>query len=124
MKFYKAKLKTAGKTAEQVLASYDMGDKPPADEVEAIINSYNLVDGIVLSVLGPTITGSYAPAGWRKEDDDKIRDFVYQAEQDAYFGCYVNDREEFLKDWNSEEYDPGGSLTFSVEDVEILEELG
>ncbi len=44
-----------------------------------------------------------------KQDDEKICDFVYQIEQDKLFGLYVNQREEFLKDWDAEEYDPAGA---------------
>jgi hypothetical protein len=36
---------------------------------------------------------------------------------------YVEDCEEFLKDWNSGEYEPAGSLVFNSEDIEIIQEL-
>lgn len=122
MKVYKAKLKTAGKTAEEVLATYD-SMKPSQEEVEKIIESFNLIDGLVVGVLGPTVGGGYALAGWETEDDDKIRDFMYLAEQDPFFGTYIDEREKFLEDWDAEDYEPEGSLSFSAEDVEILDEL-
>ena len=121
MKFYKVKLKTAGKTVEEVLATYDTM-KPSKEEVEETIKASNLVDGLVVGVMGPTVGGGFSLVGWDKEDDEKIRDFVYQAEQDQYFGCYIDERKEFLEDWNSEQYEPEGSLSFAAEDVLILED--
>ncbi|GIN97843.1 hypothetical protein J6TS1_37130 [Siminovitchia terrae] len=53
------------------------------------------------------------------EDDEKVRDFIYQAEQDEMFGTYIDQRDEFLRDWESEEYSPTGSLVFKEEDVEV-----
>lgn len=122
MKIYKAKLKTAGKTFDEVIATY-CGMKPSREEVENQIRGFNLVDGLVVAVLGPTIGGGYALAGWETEDDDKIRDFMYLAEQDPFFGTYIDEREKFLEDWDAEDYEPEGSLSFSAEDVEILDEL-
>lgn len=122
MKMYKAKLKTAGKTVEEVLATYD-SMKPSQEEVENTIASFNLIDGLVVGVLGPTVGGGYALAGWDSDADAKIRDFIYQAEQDEFFGSYINERDQFLEDWDSENYDPGASLSFAAEDIQILEEI-
>jgi hypothetical protein len=122
---YKARLKTAGKTPEQIKANYEggIGPVPSEEEVQGWINAYNLISGIELVVMKSLISEGYIPVSWDEEVDGKIRDFVYQAEQDPFFGTYVNEREEFLEDWKSGEYSPAGSLTFDNGDVEIIEEL-
>ncbi|MGY0692645.1 hypothetical protein ACW2QC_07600 [Virgibacillus sp. FSP13] len=123
--FYKARLKTSGKIPEQIKADYDgeLGPAPSKEDVQSWIKVYDLISGIELIVMKSPITDGYVPASYDKKDDWKIRDFVYQAEQDPYFGTYINDREEFLEDWKSGDYSPMGSLTFSGDDIEIIEEL-
>ncbi|MGE6756286.1 hypothetical protein ACQKFO_23125 [Rossellomorea sp. NPDC071047] len=121
---YKAKLSTAGKTTEQIKADYEggFGDVPSEKEVQAWIDAYNRIDGIEMIVLKSPIMDGYVPTSCVKEEDEpKFRDFVYQAEQDPYFGSYINDREEFLKDWESGDYSPSGSLTFKEEDLTDLQ---
>ncbi|GIN89878.1 hypothetical protein J22TS1_09290 [Siminovitchia terrae] len=39
--------------------------------------------------------------------------------EDEMFGTYIDQRDEFLRDWESEEYSPTGSLVFKEEDVEV-----
>jgi hypothetical protein len=123
--FYKARLKTGGKTPEQIKADYDggLGSAPSEEEVQNWIKAYDLISGIELIVMKHPISDGYVPVSYDEEDDCKIRDFVYQAEQDPYFGTYINERDEFLEDWKSGDYSPMGSLTFSSDDVEIIEEL-
>lgn len=126
MDYFKARLKTGGKTPEQILADYEgpgqIGKKPDANEVEALIKAFNGIDGIELIVM-KSFNGNYVPASWKNEDDEKMMEFVYQAEQDPFFGTYIDEREEFIKDWKSDEYEPAGTLVFDSEDVEIIEEL-
>lgn len=123
--FYKARLKTAGKTPEQIKADFEggIGPVPTEEEVQGWIKAYDLINGIELVVVKSLISEGYIPVSWNDEDNGKIRDFVYQAEQDSFFGTYVNERDEFLEDWKSGEYSPDGVLTFDIKDVEILEEI-
>lgn len=124
-KLYKARLKTNGKTPEQIKADYEggIGSAPSEEEIQNWIKVYEVISGIELVVMKSLISDGYVPVSYDKEDDWKIRDFVYQAEQDLYFGTYINERDEFLVDWESGEYSPMGSLTFSIDEVEIIEEL-
>lgn len=122
---YKARLKTSDKTPKQIKADYEGGNgpAPSEEEVQGWIKCYDLISGIELIVMKSLIGEGYIPVAWDEKYDGKIRDFVYQAEQDPFFGSYVNEREKFLEDWKSDNYSPIGSLTFQVEDVEIIEEL-
>lgn len=126
-KMFKAILKTAGKTPEDIKKMYDgsVGPEPSEEEIQGYIDVYNKLDGLEVVVydrghLGVADYGLYV---WQKEDDERIRELFYQAEQDPYFGTYVNERDEFIKDWEAEEYEFGPSPTFSADDVEIIEEI-
>lgn len=119
---FSAKLQTAGKTAEQIRASYD-GPKPNDKEIEYWIKAFNELDGIEIVVLKSFTGEDWCLAAWDEKDEEKIMEFVYLAEQDPYFGSYVDERDEFLKDWKSGEYEPPGSLVFANADVQVIEEL-
>lgn len=119
---YIAKLKTAGKTHEQILAEYE-GPRPSDEFIQNIKKAYDSIDGLEVAVLKSGISEGYVIGGWQGKDDHLFRDFIYQAEQDEFFGTYVDDYEGFLKAWMSGEYEPMGSLTFDHKEVEILEKL-
>lgn len=127
MKFtlYKARLKTAGKTPEQIKADYEggIGPLPSDEEIQSWIKVYDLISGTEITAMKSPLSDGYCPVAWDEIDDDKFREFVYQAEQDPYFGTYVDEREEFLNDWKTGEYCPTGTLTFDSADVEIIEEI-
>lgn len=50
---------------------------------------------------------------------------IYEAEQFHPFSCrrYKNNFEQFKEDWKNETYDPGAVLSFTDEQVEVLEVL-
>lgn len=127
MTLYMAKLKTGGKTPEQILSAYDgpdqVGPKPDDKEIESLIKVFNELDGAEVLVIKSFTGEDYCLASWDPEVDEKIMEFVYLAEQDPYFGTYIDEREEFINDWKSGEYEPAGSLVFAEADVEIIEEL-
>lgn len=119
---YKAKLHTSGKTPEQIKNFFD-GLEPSEEEIQKWIEVYDLVNGLEVVVMKSWAGSGYSIVGWQDEDDENFKEFVYMVEQDDMYGTYVNEREEFLKDWDSEEYSPNHSLVFQDEDVEIIEEL-
>lgn len=127
MDLYRAKLKTAGKTPEQILATYDgpnqVGPKPDENEVAAWIKVFNELDGAEVVVMKSFTGEDYAIAGWEPDAEEKFMEFVYLAEQDPYFGSYIDNRDEFINVWKSGEYEPAASLVFANNDVEIIEEL-
>lgn len=122
MKLYKAKLQTGRKTPEQIKKDFE-GYTPSEEEIKGWIKAYDLIDGIEVVVMKSWTGNGYTLAFWQDEDDAKIRDYIYQIEQDEMFGTYNDQRDEFLRDWDSDEYSPTGSFVFNEEDVEIIEEL-
>ena len=122
---YKARLKTANKTPEQIKSDFEsgIGPLPTKKEIQDWIKAYDLINGIELGVMKSLIGEGYIPVVWDEEDDWKIRDFIYQAEQDPHFGTYVCERDEFLRDWKSGEYSPAGTLTFNENDIEVIEKM-
>lgn len=55
------------------------------------------------------------------KDKEKDRELHYMMEQDGRFGLYIDDREQFDKDWDSNDYEPDGCHYLEPENVEILE---
>ncbi|WP_060668234.1 hypothetical protein [Oceanobacillus caeni] len=126
IKLYKARLKTANKTDDQVKTAFEDGiGEVTQEDIDLYRESMNLVDGQEVIVTDGLLSpdGYYTLVSWQEKDDNVWREFVYIQEQDPYFGTYADEREEFLADWESGDYSPSGSLTFSKDDVEILETL-
>jgi hypothetical protein len=123
MKFYEATLKTAGKTAEDIIKDYD-GPKPLEKEINMWIEAFNAINGLKVVLLqSPFSPDHFSLGAWDPADDDKIRDFFYAAEQDPVFGCYIDQRDQFLEEWKREEYESAGSLIFDKDDVIIVREI-
>lgn len=119
-KLFKAKLCTGGKTADDIISDFE-GDVSE-EEIRDWQHALNLIDGKEI-IVTKILKDRYTLVSWMDEDDEAFRDYIYQAEQDDMFGTYIDDREEFLKDWKNEVYEPTGSLGFDKKDVEIIEEL-
>ncbi len=120
--FYKAKLKTGEKTFDQVKNEFE-GPEPSTEDIQNWLNAYRLIDGIEIIVMDSWAGDGYCLVSWQEKDADTFKEFIYQIEQDSMFGTYIDDREEFIKDWESDEYCPSGSIVFSENDVEIIEVL-
>lgn len=125
IKLYKARLKTGGKTEEQIKADFnDSFGEATKEDMERYKKSMDMVDGQEIIVMQSFYDKEYySMASWQEKDDDVWREFIYLQEQDPIFGTYVDDREKFLKVWEAGEYEPMGALSFSKDDVEIIEEL-
>lgn len=119
LKLFEAKLKTAGKTTDDIISQFEGEIKKK--EIQNWINVFNLIDGT--EVIVSERHNRYMLFTWYEKDDDIIKELIYQAEQDELFGMYQNDREGFLKDWTAGEYEPNGVLSFDEKDVEIIREL-
>lgn len=122
LKVYRAILHTTGKTSKQILKDFD-GPKPSDEVVQHIIKAYDIIDGLEVAVTDTFVDNGYSLVEHYKKDNEKFKEFIYLLEQDPFVGTYVNDREQFDKDWNSGEYEPPAALHFDNDDVEIIEEL-
>jgi hypothetical protein len=63
---YKAKLHTAGKTAEQILKDYSIGPTPGEQVVKGIIKAYEFIDGIEVAVSDAFFDKGYSLIEWYK----------------------------------------------------------
>ena len=119
--FFKAKLRTGGKTIEQIKNEFASFGEPLSDEeAEKWVAVNDLIDGMEVVVMESFDKENFYLVAYDDADESKIRDFIYQAEQDDYFGSYIDMREEFLNDWNSNNYEPNGSLSFSPEVIHSI----
>lgn len=123
MKLYKAKLHTGGKTREQIIKMFEIGPAPTEEEIKDTTEFYNRLEGAVAYVADGLMNSDYSLIGWPDEENKRMKEAIYLAEQDPMFGCYINSREEFDKDWDAGEYEPFGVLTFDKSEVEIVEEI-
>lgn len=122
MKVYKAVLHTGGKTDEQIKVFCGMSVSQ--EEIDLMRKTYDAFDGLECFVTdSPFNDGGYSYLGRAtKEQADKEKEAVYLMEQDALFGSYVDERDNFDRDWDAGNYDFQGVWTFLKEDVEILAE--
>lgn len=125
IEIYKGVLRTSGKTDEQIKESFNNEfGSITQEEMNDYKKMMDIVDGLEVFVTDSFYGGdSYSLVSWVEKDNDKWKEFVYLAEQDSMFGTYVDEREQFDKDWDMEEYEPNASLVFNKDDVEILEKV-
>lgn len=125
MKLYKAILHTAGKTDKQI-QDKELTLLSPK-ELALTKRMYEAWDGVKCLVANNpfgTDDNQYIYINYLYlENRAKAKDAIYLMEQDAMFGAYINRREDFDRDYDAGDYDPGGSIVFDSDEVEILGEL-
>ncbi|KUF37427.1 hypothetical protein [Lysinibacillus sp. F5] len=121
LQLYQLKFNTAQMTVETIRDMYTT--MPPAnEELEALLKAYhNLHGNEFLGLCFGYASDSWSIHTWNDENDDAIRDFVYQIEQDEMFGTYHDAREEFLSKWANGEYEPSASWHIPKAFVEVIE---
>jgi hypothetical protein len=121
-KIVKCRLKTGGKSVEQIRAKYT-GQGMVYRDFENIQRANEQFDGLILSLSLWNYDGHsrYHLSGWDPVDDTRMMMAIYYSEQIHPYPQYKNDLEKFKADWKAGTYDPGCSLCFDKEDVEELE---
>jgi hypothetical protein len=119
MKLYEAIIHGGNKTVEQIraLSDFDLDDS----DVENILKFNQTIEG-----MKAIVTDDFYGYGYLfvdSEDKEKPKEAFYLMEQDSMFGTYINQREEFGRDWDNGEYEPDGCMTLSKAQVEIIREL-
>ena len=110
-KIKEAKLKTLNMFND---ISTDDPDYPLWEKISAYM------DGEIAYVIESSLEdGTYVFLGLKDKEKDK--EVHYMMEQDSSMGVYIDDREEFDKDWDSGNYEPDGSYYLNPENVELLE---
>jgi hypothetical protein len=129
LEFYEAILHTGNRTEESIRQQAKeenwIGSLKDKD-IQNIINSGKHFDGCQVGVAKKTLRGDGFTLGfWREEDDSKIKEALWYLELDEYFGSYSEDeRVEFDDAWAAGEYEAGGSISFNLDEVEIIGVLG
>ena len=120
-----ARLKTAT-TMEKVQKELK-GKGFTRNEMKAMARCYNFFDGleVYLSKWNWDSHEKWHLYSWDDEIDETVMKAVYEAEQFHRFSCgrYKNNFEQFKEDWEAETYEPEGVLSFTDEQVEVLEVL-
>lgn len=124
-KVVSAKLKTAT-TLDEVRQQLK-GQGFTRNEMKAMVRSLNFFDGlkVYLSKWNWDNYATWHLYSWDDDIDEKIMKAIYEAEQLHPYSCgrYKDDFTQFEKDWKAGTYDPGATLSFTDEQVEVLEVL-
>ena len=120
-----AVVKTANKKVEDAKKVYEgsFGAVTQAD-YNNYIERMAAIDGATVLVVQDDFSGSnYGVISFHDNSLDKYKEFCYLAEQDPFFGCYENNREEFDFDWEHGEYEFAGTLELEPHELEIVKEI-
>ena len=127
MKDYKpkvvlARLKTGGKTVEQIRDELK-GQGFTWNQFKHMKESYDLFDGLelYLSLWAYDGHSAWHLYNWKQEDDERVMNAIYHAEQFNPFPAYLKDYEKFVADWKAETYDPGCVFTLPLDAAEVLQ---
>lgn len=123
--FY-VQLKTADKQLSEIKEKIEGDNLPSEQQLQALLKAYHALDGVKVMVIPFNQDGAncYTLAMWDEETaavEEPIREFFYQMEQDELFGQYINERDEFLRDWESEDYSAAGAIVFTEQEIDIIE---
>lgn len=123
-KYFKCRLKTGGKTIEQI-REQNKGQGMTWRDFEKIQLGYNYFDGVelLLSLWDYDNESCYHVSGWGDDVDSKMMMGMYYMEQIHPAPMYKDNFDKFTDDWRAGEYDPGMPFCFDKEDVEELEVL-
>ncbi|MBU5438312.1 hypothetical protein KQI42_09845 [Tissierella sp. MSJ-40] len=121
-KIIKCRLKTGGKTIEEIREK-NKGQGLAYRDFKNIQRAYEQFDDVILylSLWDYDNYESYHICGWDDEFDEKMMMGVYYAEQIHPFPQYKGKLQTFIADWKAKRYDPGCAICFNREDVEELE---
>lgn len=123
LKLYQVKLHTGDKTIDDIKARFE-DECLTEQEIKKWLEDCKLIDGTeVIVAKGSINDNDYSLMGWDPIDEEKWRDYIYANEQDPYFGTYIDAWDEFLEDWNNDDYSPSGYMVFHDNDVEIIKEI-
>lgn len=123
-KIVKCRMKTGGKTIEQIRAQYT-GQGLTRRDFENMQKAGDSFDGLIMTLSLWDYDGGkdYHLHNWEADDDERVMMGIYYAEQTHPFPQYKNDLDGFVKDWKAQTYDPGAAFIFPPADVEEIETL-
>lgn len=121
-KVVRCRLKTGGKTIEEIREQYT-GQGMTYRDFENIQRANEEFNGLVvlLSLWDYDNHSAYHLHNWEPVDDERMMMAIYYSEQVHPYPRYKNDLDKFKADWTGQTYDPGAVLCFRAEDVEEIE---
>ena len=122
MNFYKARLKT-GRITVMDLKKRAARLKVPAKMILTALKAFQMIDGKEVILTDSFFCDGYLLASWSDEDKETFMEFVYLLEQDPETGRYIDNREDFIEDWENGNYNPNTFMGFNPDEVEILEKF-
>lgn len=117
----KAILHTGGKSDRILMEEGGMVSIKDLPWLRAVANAWDGVEVRVKKSQGE----SYSLVGWNECDceiDARVKEAIWQMEQDPIFGTYCGNREDFEEAWREGKYEPAGGISFMAKNVEILDE--
>ena len=115
MKLFEVILHTSGKTADQIHAESPELSDP---EIQIVLKMNALMDGQKAIVMPNPKNTEYWLAGMEDKKVDK--EVSYLMEQDPLFGCFINQREEFDRAYDSGDYAPDFIHVIEKNQAEII----
>jgi hypothetical protein len=120
LELFEAILHTCDVTAEQIRA--EAGDVTD-DEIQGYLKILAAMDG-QKAIVAPSFSrlDEYDYMGLL--DPAQAKEVAYLMEQDPFMGCYIDQREDFDRDYDSGDYCPDGTWTLKKEYVKIIGPIG
>ena len=86
------------------------------EDIDRILKAEKLLNGQIVLLSSETfgLDGADYPI-FGLENEEIFKEYVWLLEQDPLFGTYIDDRESFDKDWESDDYSPSGVITIPEE---------
>jgi len=106
----------------EVLQEWYKGQSLTAADFENVLEANKIFDGLelYLSLWAHDKHSSYHLSNWDNSIDEKIMLAMYHLEQTSPFPMYLDEKERFIEDWESGNYEPACAFTFDLEDVEVI----
>lgn len=120
LELFEAVLHTGAETAETLRTEF--GDVTE-EELRGYLKILAAMDG-QKAIVSPSFfcPGDYDYMGLF--DEAQAKEVAYLMEQDPFMGCYIDQREDFDRVWDSGDYCPDGCWSLKKEYVEIVGPLG
>ena len=120
LELFEAILRTSEATADTLRAEF--GDVTE-EEIQGYLKILAAMDG-QRAIVSPSFSllGDYDYMGLF--DEAQAKEVAYLMEQDPFMGCYIDQREDFDRVWDSGDYCSDGCWGLKREYVEIVGPLG
>lgn len=123
---YEAILRTGIRTKDFLLswAAEENWTTLPESEYQRRINLGKAFNGLRAVITEEILGKEFALCYIHPEDREKAKEGYYIAEQAPYFGSYINNRQDFERDWAAGTYEPDYTIKLHRKEVQIIRKIG